>query len=234
MKCTALFSGGKDSAYAIYIGLRDGFDIVCLVVISPLSSESYMFHYPNIDWVPLQAYLMGKPIIHRFTRGVKEVELKDLKLALRYSLKRYGVEAVISGAISSNYQKTRIDSICREIGLKSITPLWGLDPTRVLFDELKNGIKSVITGVYALGFNEEWLGRVIDDKCISEIKNLSLKYGVHPCGEGGEFETFCIDAPMFSRGIQIVNGRREWYGNHGIFRILEVTLHTRSIPLSNS
>ncbi|MEM1546132.1 MAG: diphthine--ammonia ligase [Candidatus Methanomethylicia archaeon] len=224
MRCAALFSGGKDSAYAIYIGLRDGFDLSCLVVVSPLSSESYMFHYPNIDWVPLQAYLMGKPIIRRFTYGVKEFELKDLRLALRHAWRKYGVEAVISGAISSNYQKTRIDNICRELNLKSITPLWGMEPDKVLSDELKNGIKSIITGVFAFGFNEKWLGRVIDDKCINEIKNLSLKYGINPCGEGGEFETFCIDAPMFKKSIQIVNGKREWYGNHGIFRILEVTL----------
>lgn len=228
MECAALFSGGKDSTYAIYLGLRDGFNISCLIVIAPLSSESYMFHYPNIDWVPLQAYLMGKPIIHRTTRGVKESELKDLKLALRHARRKYRIEAVISGAIGSSYQKTRIDNVCRELDLKSITPLWGLDPIKVLESELKSGVRSVVTGVFALGFSEKWLGRVIDDRCVDEIENLSLKYGIHPCGEGGEFETFCIDAPMFKGVIQIVRGRREWYGNHGIFRILEVTVKSKS------
>ncbi|MEA3255567.1 MAG: diphthine--ammonia ligase, partial [Candidatus Altiarchaeota archaeon] len=111
MKLAALTSGGKDSLYAIYLAKKKGGDIKYLLSMKPQSSESYMFHHPNIELTGLQAELMEIPLITEETEGVKEEELKDLKRLI--SRVKDDVDGVLTGAIASNYQRERIDKICR-------------------------------------------------------------------------------------------------------------------------
>lgn len=79
MRVSALFSGGKDSTYALYLLQQQGCDVVSLLTVVPKASDSYMFHYPNIRWTKLQAESMNIAIKYKESSGLKEEELKDVE-----------------------------------------------------------------------------------------------------------------------------------------------------------
>ena len=105
MNLASLFSGGKDSAFALYKAMHEGHDIKVLIAISSKNPESYMYHVPNISLTKMQAEAMQIPIIYRTSEGVKEEELKDLKSAVKEAIQGYQIEGLVSGAIYSNYQR---------------------------------------------------------------------------------------------------------------------------------
>ncbi|MCX6816177.1 MAG: diphthine--ammonia ligase [Candidatus Aenigmarchaeota archaeon] len=207
MKLTALVSGGKDSLYAMYLAKKEN-KIDSIISIKSENTESYMFHVPNIDLVKEQARLMDVKLIEKISKGIKEEELEDIRDVLS-DLKNHGVEGAVTGAVQSNYQKERIDKICKDLGIKSIAPLWHCDQEKYLRDLVKN-FKVVIISVAAPPLDEKWLGREMDNKMIDELIILNKKYGISLVGEGGEFDTFVTDCPMYNRKIVIEDTENIW------------------------
>lgn len=227
MKVVVLWSGGKDSAYATYLALKKGYEIKYLLTMFPKKQDSWMFHFPCIKLTKLQAKALGIKQITQKTKGEKEKELEDLRKILEKI--KNDIDAVVSGTIASNYQKSRIDKICEEIGVKSIMPLWNKDPEKLLKEEIHLGFEIIITGVFSEGFNESWLGRRIDEKCVEDLIKLNKRYGVHLSGEGGCYETMVLDCPIFKKRIQILKSRKIWEGMSGYLEIDKARLVTKEI-----
>lgn len=217
MKLAALTSGGKDSLYAIYLAKKEGHNIMYLLSMIPKNPESYMFHHPNIELTEVQAKLMGIPLLFEETLGEKEKELADLERLI--SRVGGGVDGILTGAITSNYQKERIDRICEKFGLKSISPLWHIDSEKYWRDLLNSGFRIIITSVSAEGLDEIWLGRIIDEKAINELRELNKKFKIHLGFEGGEAETLVLDCPMFKKEIKVVGATKNWDGQRGTYII---------------
>ncbi len=213
MKCAVLFSGGKDSTYSAYIAKQQGHELSCLISIISENPDSFMFHTPNIMLVKKQAEVMGLPLITKTTKGVKEDELKDLELAIIEAKEKYNIEAIITGAMHSDYQASRIQKICDLLGLKCINPLWHKNEIEYLDELIKNNFKVIITGVFAEGLDKTWLGREIDDRFIEDVKKLHEKYKIHPAGEGGEIESFVLNCPLFKRELKVINKKISGEGN---------------------
>lgn len=222
MKLGALFSGGKDSVLSMYKAQKSGHEIAVLITIVSKNPESYMYHVPNIDHTKFQAEAMDIPIIVRQTEGVKEEELDDLKKAIEEAMDNYGIEGVVSGAIYSNYQRTRIDNICNELGIASESPLWKLRPRDMLTDMVNDGFEIIISAVAAGGLTEEWLGRKFDEDTINELCDLHNTCYVCTGGEGGEFETLVLDAPFFKKRLLVEDAERNWAGQSGTFDVKRV------------
>jgi ABC transporter with metal-binding/Fe-S-binding domain ATP-binding protein len=224
MKVASLFSGGKDSNFANYIALQNGFEISCLVSILTKNEESYMFHVPNIELTRVQAKAMGIPIISINTTGEKEKELDDLKKALLIAKRRHRINGVISGAIQSDYQKTRIDRICEELKLSSFSFLWRKNEEKVIREEVNANFEIIIVGCFAAGFTKDWLGRKIDEECINDLIKLNKKFGINICGEGGEIETFVTDCALFKKRIKIEKAEKIWKNGFGVYQIKKISL----------
>jgi len=220
LRVAALVTSGKDSALALYRAMKKGYEVAYLVTMIPQRQDSWMFHYPNIRLVDLFAEAVGIPLVKAETIGVKEVEVEDLKKLLA----TLDVDAVVSGAISSQYQKKRIDNVCSELGLKSIAPLWHQDPRKLLDELLKLKIETIIVGVYAFGFTSNWLGRKIDQTTISDLVELNKKYQVSLVGEGGEYETLVLDAPFFLKKMQLIEIEKVWEGQSGYLFVKRAAL----------
>lgn len=197
MKIGALVSGGKDSIYAMYKLFKD---VKCIITIKSLNPDSFMYHTPNIDLVKLQAHSIGLPIIFKETKGEKELELNDLKLAIQEAIKKYNIDGVVCGALYSNYQKERLEKICKELNIKLYSPLWHMNPEKELREILKAGFKFNIVKVACDGLDNSWL-KEITEKDIDKLIELSKKYRFNPAGEGGEYESFVTDGPIFKRKI---------------------------------
>ncbi len=207
MKLGVLFSGGKDSCYAAYLAKKKGYNLICLVSIFSKNPDSYMFHTPNINLVKDQAKLMNLPLIIQKTKGKKEEELKDLEKAIKKAKDKFGVEVIVTGAIKSVYQKSRIEKICDKFGLECFNPLWKKDELKYLYELVDMDFKVIITGVFAYPLNKSWLGRIINNKFIEEIQILNKKYKIHIAGEGGEFESFVLDCPLFKKPLRISDSK---------------------------
>ena len=204
-KLASLFSGGKDSVYATYMAKNEGYDIVCLISVLSENKESYMFHTPSIDKTRKQAEVMDIPLLVQETKGEKEIELEDLKHAIIKAKEDYGVEGIITGAIQSVYQASRVQKICEELDIEAFNPLWQKDEDSYLYELVENDFNVIIVGVFAYPFDSTWLLRNIDKKFIEEIRLLNKKYMIHVAGEGGEFETFVIDCPLYRRSLKIID-----------------------------
>jgi diphthine-ammonia ligase len=213
MKCGILFSGGKDSTYAVYLAKKLGYEIGCLISIYSKNKESYMFHTPSIKKTEEQAKLMGIPIVTWETEGKKELELKDLEKAIIIAIKEHKIEGIVTGAIQSVYQSVRIQKICNRLGIECFNPLWQKNEYEYLHELVNAKFKVIITGVFAYPFNEKWLGKEIDDRFINELEILNRKHKISMIGEGGEFETFVVDCPLFKKPMKIKSFKDSGEGN---------------------
>ena len=220
MRVAALVTGGKDSALALYRALKLGYEVKVLVTMIPQREDSWMFHFPNIHLAGLFAKAVEIPLVKAETVGVRETELEDLKSLLA----TLDIEGVVSGAISSRYQKERIDKVCRELNLESIAPLWQVDSMQLLKEIINLNFEVIIVGVYAYGFDQNWLGRKIDSATIKNLVELNDKYQISLVGEGGEYETLVLDAPFFEKRIQVLQTERIWENHSGYLLVKEAKL----------
>ena len=185
---------------------------------------SYMFHFPNLRWTALQAESIGVPLLTEETEGVKEEELADLERALANAKGRFGLEGIYTGALASVYQKTRVEKICGSLSLKCVSPAWGTDPEAHLRRLVVEGFAAIVVSVSALGLDQTWLGRRLDGPGIDELVALGRKFRFHVGLEGGEGETFVLDAPFFSKRIEILSSEKHWKGDSGYLEITDAAL----------
>jgi len=216
MRVAALVTGGKDSLYAVVKAVEMGHRVAYLVSMLPRSDESWMFHHVNIHLTELVSEAVGIPLVSAETSGVEGEVVEDLKRVLA----GLDVEGVVSGAIASTYQKSRVDRVCSELGLEHVAPLWGREPAALLAEMIDYGLETIVTAVAALGLDESWLGRRLNHEALRDLIALNQQYGINVCGEGGEFETLVLDAPIYRRRIRIVEARRVWRGDSG-FLVVE-------------
>jgi len=204
MKLGVLFSGGKDSTYAAYLAGKEN-EVVCLINIVSENKFSYMFHTPSVLMTEKQASVMKIPLLIFKSKGEKEKELVDLEDAISSAAKKYGIQGIVTGALASDYQASRIGKICEKLKLKCVNPLWKKNQIELLEELIANKFNVIITGVAAYPLDEKWLGRKIDKNFILEVSELQKKYGINPAGEGGEFESFVLDCPLFSRALKVID-----------------------------
>jgi diphthine-ammonia ligase len=226
MGWVSLYSGGKDSSWALYRALERDLPVERLVTVHP-EGDSYMYHVPATRLAGLAAESVGVPLVEvepaafdaadatdAGAQGDAELEpleaaLTDLDAALPD-----GVTGVTAGAVESAFQADRVEAMCDRLGADLFAPLWHRDPVAVLEDMLDAGFEIRIVRVAAAGLDESWLGRIIDADAVAALESLRADYGVHPLGEGGEFETLVTDAPHMDREIRLEYDT-EWDGTRG-------------------
>jgi diphthine-ammonia ligase len=220
MRLAALVTGGKDSILALYRAQKMGHSIEVLATVIPERSDSYMFHFPNIHLTDLIAEALEIPLVKAPTSGIKEEELGDLKKLLA----SLDVDGVVTGAIQSTYQKQRIDRLCADLGLVSVAPLWQQDPLELMKELIDHKFKVIIVGVYAYGLDQTWLGKEITSESLAKLVELNEKYQISLVGEGGEYESLVLDAPIFKKCIEIVETEISYENDSGVLTIKKARL----------
>ena len=232
----SLFSGGKDSSWALYRALQEGLPVERLLTVHP-DGDSYMYHVPATELASLAAESIGIELVDVYPeafgaeqrdvdageQGDKEVE--PLEAALRELDAEFenGLAGVTVGAVESEYQNDRVEAMCERLGIDTFAPLWQRDPREIAAEMLAAGFEIKIIRVAAGGLDESWLGRTLDADAIADLYELHEEYGVHLLGEGGEFETIVTDGPHMSRPIEF-DYETEWDGTRGSLRIDDVWL----------
>lgn len=208
MRTAVLFSGGKDSVFATHWAVQQGFEVV-LVTVSP-PEYSMMFHHPNISTTRMQSESMGLEQI--FVQTTEE----DWREKLVAALRKLESGAIVTGAVASTYQKSRIDAIAKELGIRSFAPLWHAGPE--VMEQMLRDFEIYVSAVSAEGLGPEFLGEPLE-KLVK-----AKKPGVHIFLEGGEGETFVTDAPLFKKKIIVKKWKKTWDGVRGVAEIDDAEL----------
>ena len=229
----SLFSGGKDSSWALYRALGEGLNVTRLLTVHP-ESDSYMYHVPATRLARLAAESVGVDLVEvepgdlgaddavdSGAQGDREVE--PLEAALRELATEVDLAGVTAGAVESEFQTDRIRGVCDRLGVDLYAPLWREDPRTLADAMLDAGFEIRVIQVAAGGLDESWLGRTLDADAFDELERLNERYGVHILGEGGEFETLVTDGPHMSRPIEL-EYETVWEGSRGRLEITDARL----------
>ena len=225
MRLASLFSGGKDSLYAIHKAKCVGHEVECLITVFPKSGESHLLHHPNLVWTKLQSESMNIPQLtsHLNSDDVDE-EISNIIHLLKIAKTKYKIDGVVHGGISSNFQKQKFETICSELDLVSFVPLWKSSPKEYMNDLLGSKFVFIITSVTSDGLDDTWLGIPMTKSNLDDLEMLSAKFGFNLNFEGGEAETFVINCPLFSKPIKINKNKKFWDGYRGRFEIVDAEL----------
>ncbi len=212
-----LYSGGKDSSYALHTAQQE--TEVTDVVTVHAEPGSYMYHVPASEVAAAAAEAL--PAAHTAVEVEGEDELQPVEDALG----SLDVDAVYTGAVESEYQRSRVDDVSRRLDVEHRAPLWHRDPEEAL-REIAESYDVVVTAVAADGFTEDWLGRSLDSEAVEEILELQDERGVHPLGEGGEYESLAVAGPHLDFRIQL-EYTTEWDGVRGEIKVEDCWIHGR-------
>ena len=229
----SLFSGGKDSSWALYRAMASDRNVSHLVTVHP-GEASYMYHVPATRLARLAAESIGLPLIEVDPEAFDAEEATDssvqgdrelapLEAALADLDAEVGLAGVTAGAVESEYQTSRIRGMCDRLGIDLYAPLWGENPRNLAEAMLDAGFDIRIVRVAARGLDASWLGRTLDVEALGELDDLNEEYGVHVLGEGGEFETLVVDGPHLDRRIELEYEPR-WEGTRGSIDVTDAWL----------
>ncbi|KAL3647697.1 hypothetical protein CASFOL_008665 [Castilleja foliolosa] len=256
MKVVALVSGGKDSTYAMMKCQQYGHQIVALANLMPVDDaqdelDSYMYQTVGHQIIVSYAECMGIPLFRRRIQGSTRNlglnynmtpgdEVEDMLILLR-EVKRQipSVSAVCSGAIASDYQRLRVESVCSRLGLVSLAYLWRQDQSLLLQQMIESDIIAITVKVAAIGLvPSKHLGKELT-QLVSHLHKLKELYGINICGEGGEYETLTLDCPLFKNArvvldkFEVVLHSPDQIAPVGVLHPLEYHLEKKLISLSN-
>lgn len=199
MKSAAmLWTGGKDSALALYEAGYNGFDVRCLVTFAPPQAK-FLAHPLGV--IELQAEALSLP--HHVLTVCAPFEA-GYDAALRRLRDELDIHCVVSGDIAEvaghpNWIRER----CRPLGMQVYTPLWGRDRATLLHRLLELGMKVIFSAVDTRWLDVAWVGRQLDSRALAELKVIRKRNGLDLCGEEGEYHTLVTDGPQFARRIAV-------------------------------
>ncbi|PSP93235.1 ATP-binding protein [Halobacteriales archaeon QS_4_62_28] len=235
----SLFSGGKDSSWALYRAIEDGLDVERLVTVHP-TGDSYMYHTPATSLSSLAAASIDITLldvepddfgaeapVDSGQQGDTELEPLEAALTELDAKLDGGIAGITAGAVKSEYQTSRIQAMCDRLDAELFAPLWQEEPRALADQMLTAGFEITIIQVAAYGLDESWLGRTLDTDALENLEALNEEYGVHILGEGGEFETLVTDGPHMDRPIRL-DYETEWDGTRGSIQVEDAWLAERN------
>lgn len=212
-----MISGGKDSCYNMMQCIGAGHTIVALANLQPVQKDeldSYMYQTVGHQNIELYAEAMDLPLYREKITGdavnqgktygpTDNDEVEDLFRLLTKVKDDLDIEAVSVGAILSDYQRIRVENVCHRLGLVSLAYLWRRNQKELLQEMIASRVEAVIIKVAALGLDPRiHLGMTLRD-IQPHLLVMQEKYGLNICGEGGEYETFTLDCPLFKKKLVI-------------------------------
>jgi len=216
LKAFICWSGGKESALALYRAKIKGIKILYLLNMLSEDGRFSRSHRFPCDILKVQAEGMGIPLIQCRTSWEDYEEKFKKKVS---ELKKEGIEAGIFGDIDLQSHRDWVERVCRETGIKPLLPLWKEKREKLLEDFIRAGFKAIIVTARLDLLDSSWLGRQIDEKFIENLKALD---NIDLCGEKGEYHTFVFEGPIFKKKIEFTLGKKIFRGNYCFLEIKAV------------
>lgn len=196
------WSGGKESVFSLYKAEKSGIRIGYLLNMISEDGKHSRSHGLNPELLKRQAMKLQIPILQQETTW--EGYEREFKKAI-HELKGKGIDAGIFGDIDLQEHRDWIERVCGEAEIKPILPLWGMDRGELLLEFIDAGFKALLVAVGSKFLGEQWLGRRIDKKFLSDLGKMGH---IDLCGENGEYHTFVYDGPIFRSPIEFTEGKK--------------------------
>ena len=197
------WSGGKDSALALHQVLQeDRYEIVALLTTVNRSTRRSSMHGIPTELLQRQADSIGIPlyVVDLTPKG----NMEDYETAMRGAVEHFkaiGAGRFIFGDIFLHDVRTYREKQLAPYGIEVIEPLWGRTSGQIMEEFLASGLETVIVTTTADVLGREFIGRRIDAKLVADLPE-----GVDPCGENGEYHTFCYGGGLFRTRVPFTLG----------------------------
>ena len=203
-KAIFCWSGGKDSSYCLHKVLTEElFDVKYLLTTVNDNFKRISMHGVREVLLDTQAEAIGIPLLKvKVTEGTNSEYEKQMEEVL-LKAKSEGIDNVIFGDIFLEDLRLYRENNLAKVGMKGVFPIWKMDTTALINDFVNRQFKTVVCCINDGYLGEEWIGREIDRSFIEQ-----LPANVDPCGENGEFHTFCYDGPVFKKKIDFTIGEK--------------------------
>lgn len=210
-KAIFCWSGGKDSSYCLLKVLTEKlFDVKYLLTTVNDKFKRISMHGVREELLDKQAESIGIPLLKvRVTESTNNEYEKQMETVL-LKAKAEGINNVIFGDIFLEDLRAYRENNLAKVGMKGVFPLWKIDTTILINDFISRQFKTVICCTNDGYLGEEWVGKEIDKSFIKQLPII-----VDPCGENGEYHTFCYDGPLFKKKIDFTIGEK-------VYKALEI------------
>lgn len=201
MKVAILFSGGKDSVYAVEYAMQRGWQIAYLLSIKPKRTDCYLFHFAGVEATPKLAEALELKHIYAHC-NIADPE-KEAKL-VREIVSKNRVDALILGGVG--LQETQIRALqhaLMPLRIEVFASHAGFDHEEIMQEMLEKGYEIRIAQFAVEGLGMDWLGKKLDREAFENLKERSQKFGFHIGGEGGHYDTIVLDGPIFKKRVDI-------------------------------
>ncbi len=199
------WSSGKDSAYALYLlQQNNSFSVEELVTTINTHYNRVSMHGLRKELLVAQTVSLGIPISLIELPEMPSMEVYEQKMLETVTdLKKRGFTHSAFGDIFLEDLRTYREKQLDNHGIKAVFPIWKKDTQQLLSNFLEAGFKTIVVCANSKYFDKDFVGTVIDEHFIEKLPSE-----VDPCGENGEFHTFCFDGPIFKHPIQFSIGEK--------------------------
>lgn len=205
-KISAVFSwsGGKDSAYALYKVLLEGiYEVRYLLSTFNGNFKRLSMHGVREELMDAQAASIGLPLLKVYVYESHNDEYERQMAATLAAAAKEGILHIIYGDIFLEDLRRYREETMRPLGLQCVFPLWKKN-TKIMVNEfIDAGFKTVICCTNDAYLNEDWVGKTINKQFIQNLPPFT-----DACGENGEFHSFCFDGPIFKEAIPFTLGEK--------------------------
>ena len=203
-KAIFCWSGGKDSAYCLHKVLSERtYDVRYLLTTVNDTHKRISMHGVREELLEKQVEAIGIPLVKVKVSEGTNTEYEKQMEAILLNAKSEGIQHVIFGDIFLEDLRAYREKNLEKIGMKGIFPIWKSDTKWLINDFISKGFKTITCCINDGYFGKEWIGKEIDQHFIENLPG-----NVDPCGENGEFHTFCYEGPVFKRKINFSIGEK--------------------------
>jgi len=204
MDVAILFSGGKDSTFALQYAKEKGWNIKYLISVKPTRKDCFLFHYATVEQTRGIAEMLNIPHFYikcSVANPVKEADI--VREVVESNQKKMRVDAVVLGG--TGLQETQLKSIqnaLQPLNVDAFASHSGEEHDLVMEEMLKKGYEILVTQIASDGL-KDWLGKKITKENFSQLKKDSVKYGFHIGFEGGYADTLVLVCPLFAKRLVV-------------------------------
>ncbi|MBI5391597.1 diphthine--ammonia ligase [Candidatus Woesearchaeota archaeon] len=228
MKVAILYSGGKDSTFAIDYALQQGWDIRYLISVKPTRTDCYLFHYATVELTPLLAGSLGIRH-HLLSCSVADPRL-EAAIVEKTVLAEEKVDAILLGGIGLQETQLRtFQQLFLPRGIEVFATHAGEDHAVLMEQMLEKGYKFLITQFASDGL-KRWLGKFITKDNFAQLKKDAQKYGFHIGAEGGYYDTLVVDGPIFKHTLELLKTENVFESEYaGHVKVLKPALTEKAV-----
>lgn len=208
------WSGGKDSAFALYQLMKESeFDVRYLLSTINGNHHRLSMHGVREELIEAQAASIGIPLLKVFVYESNNEEYERQMGDTLLEAKKEGINTVAFGDIFLEDLRQYRENQMKKVEMDCLFPLWKQDTAQLVNNFIQEGFKTIICCVNDGWLDQSWCGRLIDQEFIKVLPS-----NVDPCGENGEFHSFCFDGPVYQYQIPVRIGEN-------VYKALEIKYH---------